>query len=112
MISEPSELEKVVEEVLNKIMADRSISKGVQASSTRGLQASPSTRHRSGRVNRVTEQRSKHCGYLATAKKIPSILPKYIQHLVGGVNRDNIPRDYEYTMFTPYILKGIRVVKS
>jgi hypothetical protein len=53
MSGEPSELEKSVEEVLKKLMADRPISEGVQASSTRGLQASPSTGRRSGRVNPV-----------------------------------------------------------
>jgi hypothetical protein len=55
MLSEPSELEKSVEEVLKKLMTDRPISKGIQASSTRGLQASPLTGHHSGRVNLVTE---------------------------------------------------------
>jgi hypothetical protein len=56
MSGEPSELEKSVEEVLKKLMADRSISKGVQASSTRGLQASPSTRHCYGHFDHGTEQ--------------------------------------------------------
>jgi hypothetical protein len=112
MSGEPSELEKSVEEVLKKLMADRPISEGIQASSTRGLQASPSTGRRSGRVNPVTEQRSKHRGDLANAKQIPSILPEYIPPLAGVVNHDSIPRDFEYFVFTAYIPKGIRIVGS
>jgi hypothetical protein len=56
MSGEPSELEKSVEEVLKKLMVDKPISEGIQASSTRVLQAHPSIRHRSGRVNPITEQ--------------------------------------------------------
>jgi hypothetical protein len=93
-------------------MADRALSEVVKASSTRGLQASPSTGRRSSRVNPTTEQRSKHHGDLAHAKKISSILPEYIPPLAGAVNRDNIPLDFEYTVFTAYIPKGIRVVGS
>jgi hypothetical protein len=37
MSGEPSELEKLVEEVLKNLMANRPISEGVQVSSTRGL---------------------------------------------------------------------------
>jgi hypothetical protein len=110
MSSEPSELEKSVEEVLKKLMADRLISKGVQASSTRVLYASPSTGRRSGCVNPVTEHRSKHHGDLANAKQILSILPKYIPPLAGVVNCDNIPEDFEYVVFIAYILKGICIV--
>jgi hypothetical protein len=90
MSGEPSELEKIVEEVLKKIMANRSIFEGVQASSTRGLQASPSTELRSNRFNPIVEQRSKHRGDLANAKQIPSILLDYIPPMVGVVNRDSI----------------------
>jgi hypothetical protein len=68
MSGEPSALEKYVEEVLKKIMADKKLSEGVQASSTRGLQASPSTGQRFGCVNPVTKQRSKHRDDLANAK--------------------------------------------
>jgi hypothetical protein len=93
-------------------MADRAMSEGVQASSTRGLQASPSTARRSGRTNPATEKRSKHRDDLANAKQIPSILPDYIPPLAGAVNHDNIPWDYEYTLITAYIPKGIHVVGS
>jgi hypothetical protein len=84
MSGEPSELEKFVEEVLKNLLADRPISEGVQASSTRGLQASPSTGRRSGRVNPVTKQQSKHHGDLSNVKQIPSILPEYIPPLAGN----------------------------
>ena len=56
MSGEPSELDKFVKEVLKKIMADRSISKGIQASSTRGLRASPLIGCHSSRVNPITEK--------------------------------------------------------
>jgi hypothetical protein len=41
MLGEPNELEKSVEEFLKKLMADRPISEGIQASSSRGLVMSP-----------------------------------------------------------------------
>jgi hypothetical protein len=72
-------------------MADRPLSEGVQALSTRGLQDSPSTGHHSGRVKPMTEQRSKHQDDLANVKKISSILPEYIPPFVGIINCDNIP---------------------
>jgi hypothetical protein len=100
-------LEKSVEEILVELMAERVMSVGIQASSTGGLQASPSTgRHSS----RTTEKRSKHRDDLANAKQIPSVLPDYIPPLAGVVNHDSIPRDFEYTLITAYIPKGIRVV--
>jgi hypothetical protein len=37
-------------------------------------------------------------------------LSEYIPPLVGAVNHDSIPRDFEYTLITVYILKGIRIV--
>jgi hypothetical protein len=58
----------------------------------------------------VTEKRSKHCDDLANTKLIPLVLPNYIPPLVGAVSRDSIPRDFEYTLITAYLLKGIRAV--
>jgi hypothetical protein len=55
MSGELTELEKSVEEVLKKFMADRDMSGGVQASSTRGLEVSPLTGQCLGRTNLVTE---------------------------------------------------------
>jgi hypothetical protein len=56
MVGEPSVLEKSVEEVLRKLMAEKPLSEGVQASSTRGMHASPLTGRHYGRVNPTTEQ--------------------------------------------------------
>jgi hypothetical protein len=55
MSGEPSELDNSLEEVLKKLMADIPISEGLHASSTRGLQASPSTGRHSGCVNPRSE---------------------------------------------------------
>jgi hypothetical protein len=113
MLGEPSDFVKSVEEVVRKLIADKPVYEGIQASSTRGLQASPSTEScRSARINLVTEQRSKHRNDLANAKQIPSIMPEYILPLAGGVNHDNIPHDFEYYVFTAYIPKGIHIVGS
>jgi hypothetical protein len=49
-------------------MADKAMSEGVQASSTRGLQASPSIGRRSKCANPVSEKRSKVRDDLANAK--------------------------------------------
>jgi hypothetical protein len=43
-------------------------------------------------------------------KQILSVLPYYILPLAGMVNRDNIPRDFEYTLIIAYISKGICIV--
>jgi hypothetical protein len=107
MSGEHSTLEKSVEEILVDLMAERVMSVGIQASSTGGLQASPSTGRRS---SRTTEKRRKHRDDLANAKQIPSVLPEYIPPLAGAVNHDSIPRDFEYTLITAYIPKGIHIV--
>jgi hypothetical protein len=44
------------------------------------------------------EKRSKHCDDLVNAKLIPSVLSDYISPLPGVVNRDNVPRDFEFTL--------------
>jgi hypothetical protein len=58
----------------------------------------------------MTEKISKHHDDLANTKQIPSIFPYYILPLVGAVNRDNVPHDFEYTLITTYLPKGIRAV--
>jgi hypothetical protein len=83
------------------------MSTGVQASSTRGLQSSPSTAHVSGPSRPLVEKRTKHKDDLENVKLIPSILPKYIPPLAGTVNHHSVPRDFEYTMVTLYLPKGI-----
>jgi hypothetical protein len=112
MLIEPNDLEKFFEEVLRKHMADILVSKVIQVSTTRVLWDSPSTGCCSTRINLGTEQRRKHHCDLANMKQIPPILPEYILPLAGVVNRDSIPHDFEYSMFTVYILKGIRIVGS
>jgi hypothetical protein len=68
MSGEHSTLEKSVEEILIDLMAEKVMSVGIQALSMGGLQASPSTGHRSSRT--ATEKRSKHHDDLANAKQI------------------------------------------
>jgi len=48
---------------------------------------------------------------MVNVKLIPSILPNYIPPLVGVVSHDSVPRNFDYTVITPYLLKGIQVVR-
>jgi hypothetical protein len=48
---------------------------------------------------------------LANAKLIPSILTNYIPPLVDAVNRDSVPRDFDYTLVIAYLSKGIHIGK-
>ena len=43
---------------------------------------------------------------------IPSILPKYIPPLSGPVNRDSVPRDFDYVVVTAYLPKGVHAVHA
>jgi hypothetical protein len=104
--------EKIVKEVLIDLMAKKVMSASIQASSTRGVQASPSTAHGSGPSRVITEKRTKHRDDLANAKLIPTILPDYIPPLADAVSRDSVPRDFEYTMVTAYLPKGIHAVRA
>jgi hypothetical protein len=47
---------------------------------------------------------------LVNAKLIPSILPNYIPPLAGTVSHDSVLRDFDYTLITAYLPKGIHVV--
>ena len=38
---------------------------------------------------------------------MPSILPAYIPPLSSEINRDSVPRDFEYTLVTAYLPKGV-----
>jgi hypothetical protein len=87
------------------------MSMGVQASSTRGVQPSPSTTRGSGPSRVITENRTKHRDDLTNAKLIPTILPDYILPLANTVSHDSVPRDFDYTMVIAYLPKGIRVVR-
>jgi hypothetical protein len=104
-----STAEKFVEEVLIDLMTKKSMSKykGIQTSSTKIVQASPSIAHGVGPSH---ERKTKHKGDLVNAKMISSILPAYLPPLSGTINRDSLPRDFEYELVTMYLLKGIHAV--
>jgi hypothetical protein len=71
-------------------MLERGLSTGLQASSTRGLVASPSTA-RVGPSQPTNEKRTKHRDDLTNAKLIPSIIPAYLAHLSSAITRDSVP---------------------
>jgi hypothetical protein len=73
--------------------------------------ASPSTTRGSGPSQVAYEKRTKHGDDLENTKLIPSIPPNYIFPLAGTVNHDSIPRDFEYTLVTAYLPKGIQIGK-
>jgi hypothetical protein len=79
---------------------------------TGGIQSSPSTSPGAGTSKITTETRTKHRDDLMNAKLIPSILPAYIPPLSGVVNRDNMPRDFDYALVTVYLPKGICAVRA
>jgi hypothetical protein len=110
MSGEFSAVEKSVEEILTDLMVEKVMSAGAQASSTRGVQASPLTACRSGLSRTATEKRTKHHDDLVNAKLITSILPNYIPPLAGVVSCDSIPSDFHHTLITVYLPKGIRTV--
>jgi hypothetical protein len=93
-------------------MAKKVMSASIQASSTRGVQASPSTARGSGPSQVVIEKRTNHRDDLANAKLILTILPKYIPPLADMVSHDSVPRYFKYTMVTVYLLKGIYAVRA
>jgi hypothetical protein len=100
-------VEKYIKEILVELKEEKVLSVGVHASSTRGVQASPSTACRSGPSDTSKEKRSKHHNNLENVKLIPSILLDYIPPMAGMVICDSVPRDFEYTLITTYLPKGI-----
>jgi hypothetical protein len=97
--------------MIERVMSERGVSIGVQASLMRGLPASPSTAQ-DGPSWLVDEKRTKHRDDLTNAKMIPSILPTYLPHLSSTINRDSVPREFEYALVTTYVLKGIHAVHA
>jgi hypothetical protein len=87
-------------------MSKRGMSTGVEASSTRGVVASPST-SRDGTSQVGVELRTKHRNNVVNVKLLPTILPYYIPPLSGEINKDTVPKDFEYTLVTAYLLKGV-----
>jgi hypothetical protein len=117
MYEELSALEESSKEVLvdirtEKVMSERRMSIVVQASSTGGFQSSPSTARGVGTSRIMTEMRTKHRDDLTNDKLIPRILPAYIPPLRSAVNRDIVPRDFDYDLITAYLSKGIRTVRT
>jgi hypothetical protein len=74
-------------------MSERGVSKGVHASLTRGLQASPSTA-RAGPYRPIDERRTKHRDDITNAKLILSIIPSYLPPLSGTITHDSVPREF------------------
>jgi hypothetical protein len=58
----------------------------------------------------VTEKQRNHRNDLANAKFILSVLLDYIPSLASTDSHDNISRDFDYTLITTYLPKGIRAV--
>jgi hypothetical protein len=117
MSKELSALEEPVKEVLvdlktEKFMSERRMFVGVQASSTKGVQASPSTAHGAGTSRITTEARTKHRDDIVNAKLILSILPAYLPPLSGAINQDSVPRYFDYALVMMYLPKGIHAVRS
>jgi hypothetical protein len=110
MLNELNSIEKSVE-VLIELMVETKMFVGIQSSSMRGVQASSSTARESGPSRAAVEKKNKHRDDLENTKLIPSILPNYIPPLVSAVNRDSVPRDFDYTLVTAYLPKGIRTCK-
>jgi hypothetical protein len=71
------------------------MSVGIQASLTRGVQASLSTAHRTRPSQPATKKRTKHIDDLENAKLILTILPDYIPPLANAVSHDSVPRDFD-----------------
>jgi hypothetical protein len=75
MSDELSVVEKSIDEFLIELMAEKVMSIRIQDSSTRGVQASPSTARGSRPSRAAAKKRTKHQDDLENAKLIPSILP-------------------------------------
>jgi hypothetical protein len=107
MSDELSIVEESMREVLaslrtERVMSERGMSTGVQASSSRGVVASPSIAQ-VGTYRADAKLRTKHRDDAAKAKLVPTILPAYIPPLSGEINRNNVPRDFEYNLVTAYL---------
>jgi hypothetical protein len=109
MSGEHSAIDKSIKDILIDLMVEKVMFTGERASSKIGVQASSSTARRSRHSRNATKKRSKHRDNLVNAKIIPSILPDYIPPLAGVVSHDSVLRDFNYTLITVYLPKGIRV---
>jgi hypothetical protein len=111
MSDELTTLEESFTEVLLDLMTERAMSErrmstGVQELLMSRVKASLSTAQAT--TSRAgAERRTKNKEDIANIKLVPSILPAYIHPLSGEINRDNVPRDFEYTLVTAYLPKGV-----
>jgi hypothetical protein len=108
MFDELTTVEELVTKVLldlmtERVMSERGLSTGLQESSTRGLPASLSTA-RAEPSRTVDEKRTKNKDDLTNAKLIPRILSTYLPPLSNAINRDSVPRDFQYELVTTYLL--------
>jgi len=99
----------LLELMIERVMLERGVSIGIQLSLRRGLLASLSTAHKVGPSH---EWWTKHKDDLVNAKLILSILLAYLPPLSGAINRDSVPREFEYELVTTYLSKGIRIVRA
>jgi hypothetical protein len=107
-----SATEESVREVISslrieRVVSERGMSTEVQESSSRGVVSSPSTAQ-DGTSRIDAKSRTKNRDDVAKTKLVPTILPAYIPPLSGEINRDSFPRDFEYTLVTAYLPKGVR----
>jgi hypothetical protein len=98
MSDEFSAAEESVREVLaslriERVMLERGMSTRVQASSLRGVAASPLT-SRVGTSRASAESRTKNRDDETNAMLVPTILPAYIPPLSGDINMENVSRDF------------------
>jgi hypothetical protein len=114
MSNKLSAIHKFVEQVLINLVTERvmSMSTGVQESSTRGLPTSSSIARRARPSRPLDEKRTKHKDDLENAKLIPTILLIYIPSMRSTLNRDSLPRYFEYTLLMVYLPKGIHAVQK
>jgi hypothetical protein len=104
--------EVLIDLMIERVMFERVMFVGVQASSKRGVKESPSNDRRAAPSQPSLEKRTKYRDDLENAKLIPTILSDYISPLAGVVIRDSVLRYFEYTMVTVYLLKGIHAVQA
>jgi hypothetical protein len=114
MSDELTPVEELVMEVLldlmtKRVMSERGVSTGLQASSMRGLLASLSI-VRGSPSRPVDEKQTKHRDDIVNAKMILIILPAYLSPLSGTINRNSVPREFEYALVIVYLPKGIHTV--
>jgi hypothetical protein len=60
----------------------------------------------------MTKTRIKHRDDIVNANLILCILPSYLPPLSGTINHDSVPHDFEYTLITAYLLKGVCIVHA